>query len=385
MKRILLIVSGGIAAYKSLELIRLLKKSGHNVRVVLTEGGAKFVTPLSLAALSEDKVYTDLWSLTDEAEMGHIQLSRDADLVVVAPASADDERSGQHRFTGDGQAGTGRARDEYAHVGPRRHPGEYRHAARARHIVRGSDRGRYGVWRIRLWPHVRAHRNRRRDRRMSETITALVTSGPTHEPIDPVRYIGNRSSGKQGHAIAIALAAVGMDVTLVTGPTALPDPPHVKTIRVTTGIEMFEACKAALPVDIAVYAAAVADWRVETPATTKLKKTGGPPQLRFVENPDILGYVAKSSPRPRLVIGFAAETENLIAQARAKRERKGCDWILANLVDETGAVFGSDANRVTLVTAGHEKEWKENTKKAIAERLAKEICTLLEKNTDHER
>ncbi len=399
-KRILLIVSGGIAAYKSLELARLLTRSDHKVRAILTQGGSQFVTPLSFSALTGDKVYTDLWSLTDEAEMGHIELSRDADLLVVAPASADILARMAAGMSNDLATTALLATDKPVLIAPAMNVRMWEHAAtkanmsllEARGIaVVGPNEGdmacgEYGYGRMAEPTEIAAaiESMLTTDKSLAG-YTALVTSGPTHEAIDPVRYIGNRSSGKQGHAIAAALARHGAAVTLVSGPTALPDPTGVKTIRVRTGLEMFEACKASLPVDIAVYAAAVADWRIDAPSRAKLKRSGGSPELKFVENPDILAYVAKSTPRPRLVIGFAAETDNLLEAGAAKRKNKGCNWVLANHVNEAGDVFGSENNAVTLISDRGTTLWQETSKNAIAERLACEVSRVLEKNTVDER
>jgi phosphopantothenoylcysteine decarboxylase/phosphopantothenate--cysteine ligase len=388
VKRILLIVSGGIAAYKTLELVRLLRSHDIAVRAILTKAGAEFVTPLSLATLTEDRVYTDLWSLTDEAEMGHIQLSRSADLVVVAPASADLLAKMAHGLAGDLASTTLLATDKKVLVAPAMNVRMWEHAAtqanvallRARGVeIIGPEEGpmacgEFGFGRL-AEPEAIATR-------IEQLMTAgkplagrraLVTSGPTYEPIDPVRFIGNRSSGKQGHAIAAALATLGADVTLVSGPTSLPDPPGLTTLHVTTGHEMLKAAESALPADIIVANAAVADWYVVDPAQHKVKKGEGPPHLKLAENPDILAQLAKHRPRARLIIGFAAETADLLANAAEKRQRKGCDWIVANPVDSTGSVFGAERNTVTLLRANEMQKWPEMTKNAVAAKLCLEI------------
>ncbi len=385
-KRILLIVSGGIAAYKSLELVRLLRRSGCAVSAVLTAGGAHFVTPLSLQALTEEKVHADLFSLTDESEMGHIQLSRAADLVVVAPASADILAKMAHGLASDLATTLLLATDKRVLVAPAMNVRMWEHAAtvanmqtlRDRHVaVVGPDEGvmacnEFGFGRLAepaailaaiesllLAPTPLAGRH------------ALVTSGPTHEPIDPVRYIANRSSGRQGHAIAGALAALGARVTLVSGPVAIPTPPGVDLVAVETAADMLAACTQALPADIAVFAAAVADWRTEA-AGLKLKKTPGaaPPALALVLNPDILATIAHATPRPRLVVGFAAETHDVIAHATAKRLRKGCDWIVANDVGEGTNIMGGAENEVHLITEFGIENWPRLAKADVAARLA---------------
>ncbi|MBS28306.1 MAG: bifunctional phosphopantothenoylcysteine decarboxylase/phosphopantothenate--cysteine ligase CoaBC [Alphaproteobacteria bacterium] len=394
-KRILLIVSGGIAAYKSLELVRRLRERGAAVRCVLTRGGAQFVTPLSLSALSEDKVYTDLFSLTDEAEMGHIQLSRDADLLVVAPATADILAKMTQGLADDLASTVFLATDKDVMAVPAMNVRMWEHPAtqanlqtlqsRGVHIVGPNEGdmacGEYGLGRM------------AEPEEIADAITdffqasaplsgrrALVTSGPTHEPIDPVRYIANRSSGRQGHAIASALARRGAATTLVSGPTNLPDPAGVNVIHVESARDMLAACEKSLPADIAVCAAAVADWRVAQAADEKLKKNGGgPPTLEMAENPDILATLAAAAnTRPRLVVGFAAETEQVVAHAQAKRERKGCDWILANDVSPETGTFGGEDNTVHLVTADGVENWPRMSKSDVAERLAERAAIALE-------
>ena len=395
MKRILLIVSGGIAAYKSLELIRLLRARSYGVTCVLTRNAAHFATPLSLQALSESKVYTDLFSLTDESEMGHIQLSRSSDLVVVAPASADILARMAAGLADDLAATLLLATDKPVLVAPAMNVRMWQHAAtqanmaalQARGIrVVGPDEGpmacnEYGPGRLAEPPAilaaVEAFFNPPKPLAGQH---ALVTSGPTHEPIDPVRYIANRSSGRQGHAIAAALAALGARVTLVSGPVSVPDPPGVTLHRVETAAQMLAACQEALPADVAIFAAAVADWRVANAATGKIKKQPGsaPPALELVPNPDILATIAApGARRPRLVIGFAAETSELLANAQSKRARKNADWIVANDVSpETGIMGGTD-NTVHLITAGGVEDWPSLAKDEVARRLALRIAAAL--------
>ena len=390
-KRILIIISGGIAAYKSLELIRRLRERGAAVRPVMTPAAAHFVTPLSVAALCEDKVYTDLWSLTDESEMGHIRLSREADLLVVAPASADLLARMAAGIADDLATTVLLAADKPVLVAPAMNAMMWAHPATQANLAtlaaRGVKRigpgsgelacGEVGAGRMAEPAEILAaiEATLTPDRRLAGR-RALVTSGPTREPIDPVRYISNHSSGKQGHAIAAALAGLGADTVLVSGPTQEPAPAGVQLVSVETAREMLAACEAALPVDVAVMAAAVADWRVESAAGQKLKKDGkGPPSLRLVENPDILATIAgRGNDRPALVIGFAAETDDLVANARAKRARKGCDWILANDVSPGTGTFGGDRNTIHLVDADGVEDWPVMTKAEVATRLARRIA-----------
>lgn len=393
-KRILLIVSGGIAAYKSLELVRRLRERGAAVRCVLTRGGAQFVTPLSLAALSEDKVYTDLFSLTDEAEMGHIQLSRDADLLLVVPASADILAKMAQGLADDLATTALLATDKDVMVAPAMNVRMWTHAATQANLAILRERGVFFVGPTEgdmacgeFGPGRMAEPNEIADAvadffEDSAPLSgrrALVTSGPTHEPIDPVRYIANRSSGRQGHAIAAALARRGAKTTLVSGPTNLPDPAGVEIVHVESARDMLAACERALPADVAVCAAAVADWRVATEATEKLKKNGsGVPTLEMAENPDILATLsATANTRPTLVIGFAAETENVIAHAQAKRDRKGCDWILANDVSPETGTFGGADNTIHLVSADGVEDWPRMSKTDVADRLAERISQQL--------
>ncbi|WP_217430724.1 bifunctional phosphopantothenoylcysteine decarboxylase/phosphopantothenate--cysteine ligase CoaBC [Sphingomonas bacterium] len=395
MKRILLIVGGGIAAYKACEVIRLLKKRGHAVRCVLTEGGSHFITPMTLAALSEEHVHTSLWDLKDEAEMGHIQLSREADLVVVVPATADLLARMAGGQANDLATTVLLATDKPVLAAPAMNVRMWRHAATKRNVARlradgitvlepdegAMACGEYGPGRLPEPAVIVEAIDSALSRASLETIGklagrhAIVTAGPTHEPIDPVRYIANRSSGRQGFAVAAALAALGTRVTLVAGPVDLPTPAGVDRIDVESACEMAAAVTAALPAHIAVMVAAVADWRVEA-VTQKVKKVGAPPALTLIENPDILAIVAKSPQRPALLVGFAAETENVVANAVAKRTRKDADWIVAN--DVSAGVFGADANHVRLVTANGVEEWPAAAKSDIAVLLADRIAAALE-------
>jgi phosphopantothenoylcysteine decarboxylase/phosphopantothenate--cysteine ligase len=390
-KRILLIVSGGIAAYKSLELIRRLRERGASVRCVLTAGGARFVTPLSLGALSEDHVYQDLWSLTDEAAMGHIRLSREADLLLVAPASANMIAKMAAGLAEDLASTVLLATDKPVLIAPAMNVRMWDHAATRANIETLKRRGiacvgpaegvmacgEYGPGRMAEVPDILAAiENVLGAPGPLHGLSALVTSGPTREAIDPVRYISNRSSGKQGHAIAAALARAGAQTTLVTGPTQEPDPPGVAVRRIETAREMLAACEAALPVEIAVCAAAVADWRPADAAPRKIKKrtSGEAPALALVENPDILKSLSQpGNRRPRLVIGFAAETNDLLAHAEAKLASKGCDWILANDIGTGTAVVGGEENAVTLITRAGAENWPRARKADVAVRLVQKI------------
>ncbi len=393
-KRILLIVSGGIAAYKALELIRRLRERQASVATVLTAAGEQFVTPLSLSALSEEKVYRELFSLTDEAEMGHIQLSRSADLVVVAPASADLLAKLRAGLAGDLASTLLLATDKEVLVAPAMNVRMWEHPAtqenltclKARGIaVVGPNEGpmacgEFGFGRMAEPAEILAAIEARLGRQSALAGRhALVTSGPTYEAIDPVRYIANRSSGKQGHAIAAALAQAGARVTLVTGPVRLADPPGVAVVPVESAREMLAACREALPAEIAVFAAAVADWRAASQAEQKIKKDGSePPPLALTTNPDILATIATlEQGRPGLVIGFAAETERVVEQATAKRRRKGCDWILANDVSPGQGVFGGDRNLIHLIDDSGFETWPQMDKSAVAERLVARIVATL--------
>ena len=391
MKRILLIVGGGIAAYKACELIRLARKAGIGVTCVLTAGGQHFVTPMTLAALSENQVFTTLWDLKDEAEMGHIQLSRNADLVVVAPATADLMAKMAAGIADDLATTLLLATDKPVLAAPAMNVRMWQHAATRRNVaqlradgvtVMEPDEGpmacgEYGPGRL---PEPQA---------ILAAIEAalapasgplagrhvLVTAGPTHEPIDPVRYIANRSSGKQGFEIAGALAELGARVTLVAGPVTLPTPPGVDRVDVETAREMADAVDAALPADAAVMVAAVADWRTSDAAAQKIKKGADTPTLALTENPDILATLGHSDRRPKLVVGFAAETELVVEHAAAKRTRKGADWIVAN--DVSGDVMGGDANTVHLVTAARTESWERLSKQDVARRIARRIADAL--------
>jgi phosphopantothenoylcysteine decarboxylase/phosphopantothenate--cysteine ligase len=390
MKRILLIVGGGIAAYKACELVRLCRKAGIGVTCVLTEGGQHFVTPMTLAALSENQVYTTLWDLKDEAEMGHIQLSRQADLVVVAPATADLLARMAGGIASDLATTLLLATDKPVLAAPAMNVRMWSHAATRRNVaqlradgvtVLEPDEGpmacgEYGPGRLPEPEAILAairHALAPVEKRLAGK-HVLVTAGPTHEPIDPVRYIANRSSGKQGFAIAGALAALGARVTLVAGPVTLPTPPGVSRVDVETAREMAAAVDAALPADAAVMVAAVADWHVEA-ASQKLKKGDAAPLLHLSQNPDILAGLAQSPRRPRLVVGFAAETERVIEHAVAKRTRKNADWIVAN--DVSGDVMGGEANAVHLVTAQGVDSWERASKADVASRLADRIADAL--------
>jgi len=388
-KRILLIVGGGIAAYKSLELTRLLRKAGVAVRPILTKAGAEFVTPLSLAALAEDKVYSELFSLTDEAEMGHIELSRSADLVVVAPATADLMAKAANGLASDLASTTLLATDKAVLMAPAMNVRMWEHAATQRNLktlkadgVRfiGPDEGamacgEYGPGRMAEPPVIfQAIMGMLGHARPLAGKRAIVTAGPTVEAIDPVRLLTNRSSGKQGYAIAASLTALGAEVTLVSGPTALATPAGLVRIDVESAREMLAACEAALPADIAVCVAAVADWRPESAGGKKIKKgDGGSPTITLTENPDILASLSKHARRPRLVIGFAAETNDVEANAKAKLAKKGCDWIVANDVSIDGTM-GGDENAVAIVSAGGIERWERMAKAAVARRLAERIA-----------
>ncbi|WP_136646178.1 bifunctional phosphopantothenoylcysteine decarboxylase/phosphopantothenate--cysteine ligase CoaBC [Tabrizicola sp. YIM 78059] len=392
-KRILLIIGGGIAAYKSLELIRLIRKEGGSVTPVLTRAGAEFVTPLSVGALAEAKVHEALFDLTAEAEMGHIELSRSADLVVVAPATADLLARMAGGLADDLASTLLLATDKRVLVAPAMNVRMWQHPATRRNLAAlrgdgvltvGPDKGEmacgeYGPGRMAEPSAIVAA--------ISAALGAgpllgrhvIVTSGPTHEPIDPVRYIANRSSGAQGAAIAAALRDLGARVTFVTGPAVVPPPAGVSVVAVETALEMADAVKAALPADAAVMAAAVADWRVANASVQKLKKDGSgkAPVLEFAENPDILAMVAQGARRPRLVVGFAAETTDVVANATTKRLRKGCDWIVANDVSPGTGVMGGPENAVVLISEEGTETWPRMGKDEVARRLAVRIAEAL--------
>ena len=393
-KRILLIVGGGIAAYKACELVRLIRKAGGTVRCVLTDGGAQFVTPMTLAALSEQPVHTSLWDLTDEVEMGHIELSREADLVVVCPATADLLARTAAGIADDLATTLLLATDKPVLAAPAMNVRMWQHAATRRNVARLREDGiailepdegemacgEYGPGRLpepeAILGAISAHFARSGPLAGRHVI---VTAGPTQEPVDPVRVIANRSSGKQGFAVAGALAALGARVSLVAGPVALPTPAGVARVDVETAAEMQAAVAAALPADAAILVAAVADWGVEA-APRKLKKSAGPPELRWRENPDILAALAASSDRPRLLVGFAAETDDVENVAAAKRASKGCDWIVAN--DVSGDVMGGDSNSVHLITEAGAERWERAPKGEVARRLAERIAAALGGNND---
>ncbi|WP_299192217.1 bifunctional phosphopantothenoylcysteine decarboxylase/phosphopantothenate--cysteine ligase CoaBC [uncultured Litoreibacter sp.] len=392
-KHVLLIIGGGIAAFKSLDLIRRLRERGATVTPVLTKAAEEFVTPLSASALAAQKVYRDLFDLTDEAEMGHIELSRAADLVVVAPATADlmAKMAGGH--ANDLASTLLMATDKRVLVAPAmnvrmwEHPATQRNAATLKSdgiLFVGPDEGdmacgEYGPGRMsEPLVIVAAVEDALLDGPLKGK-HVLVTSGPTHEPIDPVRYIANRSSGAQGTAIARSLSALGARVTFVTGPADAPPPAGVDVVKVQTAREMLEAVQNALPADAAVFAAAVADWRVTTASDSKIKKgKDGTPSLEFAENPDILATVSQMKKgRPGLVVGFAAETDDVIANATAKRKRKGCDWIVANDVSPSTGIMGGSENAVTVIEEADVEEWPRMSKSQVASRIAARISEAL--------
>jgi phosphopantothenoylcysteine decarboxylase/phosphopantothenate--cysteine ligase len=395
-KRILLIVGGGIAAYKSLELVRRLKERGASVRAIVTKGGAEFVTPLSLSVLTEGRAFTDLFDLKDEAEIGHIRLSREANLVVVAPATADLLAKMAHGLADDLATAVLLATDKPVLAAPAMNVRMWQHPATRRNLAAlkvdgiefvGPDEGEmacgeYGPGRMAEPQAILETIASLLDGSPSNPLAAkfnaslrgrrvLITSGPTQEPIDPVRYIANRSSGKQGHALARAAAALGAEVMLVSGPVALPDPQGVTVVKVETAHEMLAATLAALPADIAICAAAVADWRAAEEAPRKLKKQNQvETELKLALNPDILATISKPGPkRPRLVIGFAAETENLVENATLKRRSKGADWIVANDVWPGTGAMGGDRTQVHLITASGVEDWPPLSKDETAARL----------------
>lgn len=391
---ILLIVGGGIAAYKACELIRLIRKAGMSVRCVLTEGGAQFITPMTLAALSENEVFTTLWDLKNETEMGHIQLSREADLIVVCPATADLLAKMAAGISDSLATTLLLATDTPVLAVPAMNVRMWQHAATQRNVaqLRGDGMqvidpdegamacGEYGPGRLpepaAIMGEIEALLalpTRLPERLPLSGKRVLITAGPTHEPIDPVRYIANRSSGRQGFAIAAAAAALGADVQLIAGPVHLPTPPGVARTDVETAREMAAAVDAALPADIAIMVAAVADWRTADVAGQKIKKTGGAlPALTLAENPDILAGLARDPRRPALLVGFAAETQDVVAHAKAKLARKGCDWIVAN--DVSGDVMGGADNAVHIVTPDGVESWANLPKDQVARKLMEKIA-----------
>jgi phosphopantothenoylcysteine decarboxylase/phosphopantothenate--cysteine ligase len=395
-KTVLLIIGGGIAAYKSLELIRRLKERGAGVRAILTKAGAEFVTPLSVSALAGERVFQDLFSLTDETEMGHIQLSRSADLVVVAPATADLIAKLASGHANDLASTALLATDKRVLMAPAMNVRMWNHPATQRNVatlkadgvlfVGPNDGemacGEFGPGRM-SEPNEIANAIEAALASSANDplagIKALVTAGPTQEPLDPVRFISNHSSGKQGYAIAGALADAGAETTLVSGPVEIAAPSNVKLLKVTTALEMLNACESSLPVDVAVCAAAVADWRPNALANSKIKKPedGAAPTITLTQNPDILATLSHSAKRPALVIGFAAETENVVAHAQAKRQRKGCDWIVANDVSPGTGIFGGDSNRVHVITAETIEDWPLLDKREVGRRLAARIAETL--------
>lgn len=394
-KTVLLIIGGGIAAYKSLELIRRVKERGAAVRVILTHAATQFVTPLSAASLSGEKVFQDLFSLTDEFEMGHIQLSRSADLVVVAPATADLMVKLASGHANDLASTTLLATDKRVLMAPAMNVRMWNHPANQRNLkalkadgvlfVGPNDGdmacGEFGPGRMaepdEIADAVESYFST--DEHALDGVKALVTAGPTQEPLDPVRFIANRSSGKQGYAIAGALARAGASTVLVSGPVELAPPPGVRLLKVTTAREMLAACEASLPADVAVCTAAVADWRPDVAANNKIKKDkdAAAPAIRLVENPDILATLARHRQRPHLLIGFAAETESVVEHATAKRLRKGCDWIVANDVSPHTGIMGGDRNTVHLITADGTESWPELAKTEVGERLSVRIAQSL--------
>ncbi len=392
-KRILLVIAGGIAAYKSLDLIRRLRERGAVVRPIMTRGAQEFVTPLAVGALSASHVYTELFSREDEQDVGHIRLARECDLVLVAPATADLMAKMANGLADDLASTVLLATDRPVLIAPAMNPKMWAHPATQRNF---AVLLRDGIEAIGPMEGEMAESGERGRGRMAEPLEiaarvedmlsgpkplagmkAVVTSGPTHEPIDPVRYIANRSSGKQGHAIAAALARLGADVTLVSGPVTIADPAGVQTRHVERAEEMRDAVLSALPADIAVMVAAVADWRVAASAEQKIKKQPGeaPPPLELAENPDILKTVGHHAKRPRLVVGFAAETQNVEENGRAKLERKGADLIVANDVSPETGIMGGDRNRVKLISRDGVEAWPDLSKDEVAERLALWIAT----------
>ena len=394
-KRILFIIGGGIAAFKSLDLIRRLREQGAQVTPVLTQAGAEFVTPLSVSALAGQTVYRDLFDLTNEAEMGHIQLSRSADLIVVAPATADLMAKMAGGQANDLATTLLLATDTPVLLAPAMNVRMWQHPATQRNLAQlhqdgvsfvGPNDGdmacgEYGPGRMSEVPEILAAVTQQFQSGPLSGKRVLITSGPTHEPIDPVRYIANRSSGAQGTALARALADIGAQVTFVTGPALVPPPDGVDVVKVETALQMQDAVDAALPCDAAIFAAAVADWRVAKSADQKLKKTrDGMPALAFTENPDILAGVAqRTKERPSLVVGFAAETDDVVAHATAKRARKGCDWIVANDVSPATGIMGGSENDIVLITDDGAEDWPRMTKAEVAAKLAQRIADALAK------
>ena len=401
MWRVLLIVGGGIAAYKSLDLIRRLKERGIAVRCILTGAAQQFVTPLSASALVGGRVYTDLFDPASEFNVGHIRLARETDVIVVAPATADLLAKMANGHADDLATTVLLATTAKIVLAPAMNPRMWANKPTQRNLARlvadgvnvvGPNEGEmaeaesHGLGRMAEPLEIAAAVEKLLVADMTGRLQGcrvLITSGPTHEPIDPVRYIANRSSGKQGHGIAAAAAAAGGDVTLISGPVSLPDPPGAKVIKVETAREMLNAVERVLPADVAIFAAAVADWRVANAGEQKLKKRSGQttPELALVENPDILATIAaRKTQRPKRVIGFAAETENVVANAKAKLARKGCDWILANDVSPQSGVMGGDRNTITLVSASGVETWPPQSKDAVATMLVTRIADALDED-----
>ncbi|MCY0093142.1 bifunctional phosphopantothenoylcysteine decarboxylase/phosphopantothenate--cysteine ligase CoaBC [Hoeflea ulvae] len=392
-KRILLIISGGIAAYKSLDLIRRLRERGAQVRPLMTSAAQEFVTPLAVGALAADHVYTDLFSREDEQDVGHIRLARDCDLICIAPATADLMARMANGLANDLASTVLLATNRPVLAAPAMNPAMWAHKATRRNV---ETLRRDGTTFIGPMAGEMAESNEAGEGRMAEPLQivaaietllddtpkplagkrAIVTSGPTHEPIDPVRYIANRSSGKQGHAIAASLARLGAEVTLVSGPVTIPDPAGVTVIRVESAADMLEAVTSALPADIAVFVAAVADWRVAAASGEKIKKQPGegPAPLELTENPDILKTIGHHENRPKLVVGFAAETSDVISSAQAKLARKGADFIVANDVSPATGIMGGDRNRVRIVSSDGVEDWPDLSKAEVADRLAARIA-----------
>lgn len=393
-RAVLLIVGGGIAAYKAHELVRLLKTRGARVRIILTRAAEEFVTPLSLSGLSGEKVYTALFSLTDEVEMGHIQLSRAADLLVVAPATADLMAKMANGLADDLASTALLATDKRVLVAPAMNVRMWRHPATQRNIetlkrdgvtlVGPADGemacGEFGPGRMaepgEILSAIIAMLEPKAQPLAGKKV--VITAGPTREPIDPVRFISNHSSGKQGYAIARAAVAMGAETVLVSGPVSLPIPPGVQMMPVETAGEMLAICQGEMPADIAIFTAAVADWRVATTAPEKMKKgASGPPSLSLTENPDILATIARGKPRPRIVVGFAAETERVLEHAAEKLRKKGCDLIVANDVSKDSGVFGGDRNTVHLVSEGGVETWPEMSKEDVGQKLMERLAEML--------
>jgi phosphopantothenoylcysteine decarboxylase/phosphopantothenate--cysteine ligase len=406
-RQVLLVIGGGIAAYKSLDLIRRLRERALAVRVVMTRAAQEFVTPMSVGALAGERAFTDLFDPASEFDVGHIRLARDNDLIVVAPATADLIAKMANGHADDLASAVLLATDKPVLIAPAMNPRMWANAATQRNVARlaadgihtvgpnageMAESGEAGTGRmaepLEIVAAVEALLGGRAEKPLAGK-RIVITAGPTHEPIDPVRYIANRSSGKQGYAIARAAAAAGAEVTLVSGPVTLPDPPGVRTVRIESARDMLRAVEAALPADVAIFAAAVADWRVAQAGAQKLKKDGGgPPKLALTENPDILATIAKTKAnRPTLVIGFAAETEKVIEHARAKLKRKGCDWIVANDVSAEGGAMGGDNNAVHLITAAAAdakaepsvESWPSQSKDGVARQLVARIETALDR------